>query len=212
MNMILEKLNYPYVLELASGMTPREIDLADKTKIIETDLKDMVKIKKDIVNEIDFDGNFKMYPLNVINNKEFMALGKLFDNKKPIAIIHSGLWTYLNKDEQKKLTQNIKGFLKRYSKRGYWITSDVRPRSEFKNNFFRFFRRGITKKTGRAPTRFDSDKELIDYMKKAGFKVKVIDVLNEIYNKMYLPKIFNLKKEDVSAQSQGMKVYIMRLK
>jgi O-methyltransferase involved in polyketide biosynthesis len=207
MNQVLKELRYPYVVELASGFTPRGIELAEKTKIIESDLDNVVRIKREII-----DKNFRIVPLNALDKEAFMKLGRAFDSKRPVAVIHSGLWTYLNKEEQKKLTSNIRDFLKKYSKRGYWITSDIRPRSEFKNNFFRFFRKGITKKTGRPTMRFDSDEELKEFMSKFGFKVKIVDVMDKIYDKLYIPKKFNLKKADVYAQSQGMKIYIMQLK
>jgi len=210
-NKVLEKLGNPDVLELASGVTPRGIELSHKCNIIETDLKDLAKIKKEIISELN-KNSFEIIPLNALDKKEFLAIGKKFSRKKPIAIVHSGLWTYLDKEEQIELTSNIKSFLQKYSPKGYWITPDIRPPSLLKNNFYRLYRKKITSRTGRPATRFNNEKELNEFMSKAGFKVKSVSILDEIYNNLEIPKLFHLKKEDVFKQAQGMKIYIMTLK
>jgi len=213
-NSTLKKLKNPYVLELAAGVTPRGLEFADENKYyIESDLADLVKIKKKILQKLNRD-KVNIIPLNVLNKKDLMNVGEIYrksKSKKPLAVIHSGLWTYLDKEEQAVMSENIKSLLKKYSPKGYWVSLDFRPKSLQKNLFFRFFRRGISKKTGRQPTRFSSQKELVEYMNKKGFSVKIIKN-KEIVSRMNTPKKFKLNVQDVLRQGRDFEVYVMRLK
>ncbi len=209
----LKKLKHPYILEIAAGLSPRGIDYPGL--YIESDLRKIISIKSKILKDMHKKReNHKLVELNILDRKQLFKIGNIYlnsDQKRPLAIIHAGLWTYLTKKEQILMRDNTKDFLERFCKKGYWLSSDFRPKSLQKNNFFRFFRKKITKQTGRGPTRFRSDKDLIKFMKEGGFKVKIISNKKIIKN-LNCKKKFNLTYSEIIKQTLGLKVYIMQLK
>jgi len=213
MDYTLKKLNYPNVIEVASGLSPRGIIYPGL--YIETDLKNMIEIKKKVLADIFISKkDYFLEPLNILDKKQLFNIGKIYrksNSKKPLAIIHSGLWTYLTKEEQLIMRNNIREFLKKFCKKGYWISQDFRPKSFQKNLFFKFFRGGITKKTGRPTNRFASEEEMISFMNAGGLKVRVLSN-NSILNNLNTKKKFNLNIEDIKRQTSDMKMYIIQLK
>jgi O-methyltransferase involved in polyketide biosynthesis len=212
-NKTLKKLNNPSVIEIAAGLTPRGLEYKQKIFYVETDLPKIKKIKKDVLKQIPEGRKIKIIPLNILNKKQLFKIGEYYKKtkvKKPLAIIHSGLWTYLDKQEQKIMAKNIKEFLQKYSVKGYWISSDFRPKSLQKNIFFKYFGKGVTKKTKRPPTRFKNKKDIRKFMHNTGFNIKIISN-KEIVKYMNTPKKFKLKINDVLKQSRNFEVYVMTL-
>ncbi len=207
-NSTLEKLNFPTTIEIASGMTPRALNY--KKEIIETDLSNIIKIKQKILEKIT-KIEVKIISLNILDKKSLMNLGNKIKNKNHVALTHTGLWTYLSKEEQNKMAENIREFLKKHSKRGYWISADFQPKSIQKNFLFKYFRNQISKKTKRNPNRFNSEKEILKFMQAHGFKVRKI-FNKEIIKNMKTIKKFKLKKSEVLKQGNNFKVYIMTLR
>lgn len=206
-NSTLKKLNNPFTIEIAAGMTPRGLEFSNKN-YIETDLPKIIKIKKDLSK------NAKTLSLNIINKKDLFKIAEIYKKtktKKPLAITHTGLWTYLNDKEQNIMAENIKETLKKYSPSGYWVSLDFRPRSVQKNIFFKYFRKGITKKTKRQPNRFKSERAIREFMDKKGFNLKVIKN-KEILRNMDTIKKFKLNSEEVLKQGSNFGVYVMTLK
>jgi len=207
----LRKLGNPPVLELASGLSPRGIYYPNL--YIETDLKNMISIKKKLLKNLPKREKHILMPLNILNRKSLFKIGKIYlkYKNKPIAIINAGLWTYLTKEEQKIGRDNIRDFLKLYSPKGYWITPDFRPKSLQKNLALKIYRGSITKKTGRPSVRFTSDEEVSSFMNEAGLKLKIASNENIIKN-LNTKNKFNLSTEDIKRQTSGMKIYVVQLK
>lgn len=218
LNNTLRKLKNPDILELACGLTPRGLELTknDPERIyFETDLSGMLNIKKKIVKGLNIKPSKRhlLESLNILDKKTLNKIGykyKKFNSNRNLAIIHTGLWTYLTDDEQSIMTDNIKTFLKKYSPNGFWVSPDFRRRVKSKNYFFYYFRKGITKKTGRSTNQFKDEAEMISFMNKHGFNTKRVSN-QEVIKDCNSMKKFHLSKPEALEQF-NCDVYVMSLK
>lgn len=218
LNNTLRKLKNPDVLELACGLTPRGLELTkdDPERIyFETDLPGMLNIKRKIVEGLNLKPSKRhlIESLNILDQKALNKIGdkyKKFNSKRNLAIIHTGLWTYLTDDEQSRMADNIRIFLNKYSPNGFWVSPDFRRRVKSKNYLFYYLRKGVTKKTGRPTNQFKDEHEMISFMNKHGFDVK------RVSNKEVIKDCNSLKKfhlsESEALDQFNCDVYVMRLK
>lgn len=136
-NKLLEDIGDEYaVVEIASGLSSRGLEWSKRDSIyIETDLPDMLRIKKHVIDKILIEtrgtqnSHHYFYPLNVMDCEDWERLGQAFfsEKKHNIAVIHEGLANYLSRDEKDVLRDNIKRFLRTYASLGVWITPDFYP-------------------------------------------------------------------------------------
>lgn len=211
-NDVLNKSSNCSVLELASGLSPRMLEFHDKINYIESDLNEMVSIKKYITNDIYKNFNKKnILKLNPLNLEELLSFGKYFDKNREINIINEGFMMYLSNQEQTKLRDNIASFLSTYSKSGSWITTDFSSR-EFKKEktLVNLFMNKIENRTNRKFNRFFDDKSVHDFLRKGGLNAELIDNKNVIDNLSCLKKM-NLKKDDAKKVLNLYKVWKIKL-
>jgi O-methyltransferase involved in polyketide biosynthesis len=126
---LLEKLTVNNILELSSGFSFRGLELTAKKKIhyIDTDLPDVVAIKKEFVKELkkevpESEGTLEITPLNCLDKEQFIQIINHFP-KGSIAIVNEGLLMYLNTEEKEKVCKIIYDILK--ERGGFWITADI---------------------------------------------------------------------------------------
>lgn len=117
------------IMELSSGFSFRGLDFTIRKDVhyIDTDLPDMIKKKKDLVNRLEQGqsekkGKLELLPLNALDEKTFKEIVQRFEDG-PIAIINEGLLLYLNTQEKERLCSIIQSVLK--ERGGYWITTDI---------------------------------------------------------------------------------------
>lgn len=111
LNEALSKIDDAFIVEIASGLSPRSLDFLNKKDIIyvETELKGLIKIKEGILKDIILKKNLKdknlfFISVNPLNKKDIDKVGKIYEKigkNKRLILIHEGLLMYLNKKEKK---------------------------------------------------------------------------------------------------------------
>jgi O-methyltransferase involved in polyketide biosynthesis len=119
------------IVELAGGLSLRGYWLAQREAItyLDTDLPEMIETKRALVNELI--GTLAQKPL--LGDVKLGALDALADGALattvdalpagPIAIVHEGLFMYLDDAEKKRLAASVRDVLTKRG--GVWITADI---------------------------------------------------------------------------------------
>lgn len=228
-NNALEAEGNPHVMELASGFSPRGLDFTRKDAnqiYIETDLAGLQQIKREIVegirqNEV-LEGltatpNYHLIPLNCVNRKEFMRAAKPYADSardKPLAIVHGGLFPYLDREEQKMTRDNIAEVLRTYSPDGMWVTPDIVLKGNVKtfmtNPIMWWRRKKIGKKTGRKLSFFEDENEAKEFLAEGGFKTEVIHSAY-LADSLSCVKNLGLNPDKVRQKASSYDIYKMKL-
>jgi len=122
------------ILELASGLSPRGLEMGDGTPYyIESDLEEMIGHKEEITRkvrklegkEISKDHYFRtINPIYEDDLEKAAQIMQAYSSENPLAIVHEGFFMYSSESERKTARDNIRNFLARYNPQGAWITPD----------------------------------------------------------------------------------------
>ncbi|HVT86437.1 MAG TPA: hypothetical protein VHD35_14635, partial [Chitinophagaceae bacterium] len=132
---LLSEFHSPNLLELSSGYSCRGVHLCLEKEIhfIDTDLPDLIRNKKKLVDELlketgkKFKGHYESVALNALDPSAFSKIIKKF-SEESLTVINEGLLPYLDIKEKMLLCSNIRNALKHHD--GYWITGDVYIKDE----------------------------------------------------------------------------------
>jgi O-methyltransferase involved in polyketide biosynthesis len=130
---LLSSLPGTNILELSAGYSFRGLEITRRKNVcyVDTDLPEVISLKKDLLSKLQLDttsnpGTLETISLNALDAEQFNKVVDSFP-AGPIIIINEGLLMYLNKNEKKILCGIIHQVLKKRG--GYWITADVYVRS-----------------------------------------------------------------------------------
>ena len=134
--------NIKQVLEFASGISLRGLAMTKDPDLIyvETDLPGLNDEKVKLVNtvmerhEINKRSNLFFHSANILNYSDIEPALSHFDVKKPVAIVHEGLFQYLTREEKAIAAKNIYKILKAFG--GRWITPDLDTKSAIHRQAF----------------------------------------------------------------------------
>lgn len=183
------------VIEFASGLSLRGLALTSEPhaqirRYVETDLPEMSAEKIMIVDAISKSrrlqksSNLHFFSTNILNKSEIEAATASFDRKKPVTIVHEGLFQYLSMEERVTAANNLRWVLQTFG--GAWITPDFESLasqtnddqlSQSKTNEAQKSAQkliaGITRITQRdlAVTAFEDDEEIYTFFTKLGFRI-----------------------------------------
>jgi O-methyltransferase involved in polyketide biosynthesis len=199
---LLDDLPVKNILELSSGFSFRSLETIRKKEIyyIDTDLPDLIAIKKNIItillNEsLRQEGKLELFPLNALDHNPFQEVVAHFPDGE-IAIVNEGLLMYLNTDEQEKLCHNIHKILMECG--GYWITGDIYIKNPGKLNL------NIDPKTKRffdqhriENNKFESFEEAETFFRRMGFRIDKEADMNssKLSSLKYFMKSNNIKQQ-----------------
>jgi O-methyltransferase involved in polyketide biosynthesis len=115
------------ILELSSGFSFRGLALCRERNLyyIDTDLPEVIMIKRQFVSALDnvgAQGRYELQPLNVLDEPALDAIVARFP-PGPLTIVNEGLLVYLDMPEKEKLCTIIRRVL--LARGGCWITADV---------------------------------------------------------------------------------------
>lgn len=126
---LLEEKGATQVLELASGLSPRGMDFAQRGVVyVEADLAESTSMKREIVTAIfgSVPEGLHLCPASVVDRAQLLACCSPFDTGQPVAVTTEGLLRYLTFEEKTQLAANVYEILRRYG--GWWITPDIHLR------------------------------------------------------------------------------------
>lgn len=181
-NHILKEHGSSQVLELASGLSPRGMDLAQRGVVyVEADLPESVARKREIVTAIlgAVPANLHLCAASVIDREQLLACAAVF-GKKPVAVTTEGLLRYLTFDEKRRLSANVLELLARFG--GMWVTTDIHLR-KFLLGHRRALRHATeTERLGRDldPNYFDDLDHARQFFEECGFEVESRPLLDGI--------------------------------
>jgi O-methyltransferase involved in polyketide biosynthesis len=199
---LLKDLTISNILELSSGFSFRSLDHARKQGVyyIDTDLPDIIAQKREFVKSLlrninDIKGKLELLPLNVLDEKSFLEITGHFP-AGGVAIVNEGLFTYLDRTEQKKLCTVIHSILK--ERGGCWINADIYLRNrqpqmglQYNDKVKRFYEQHDTEINS-----FESFGEAEIFFREMGFEVgKEARVkMSELSSMKYLIRSITLRQ------------------
>jgi len=178
-NEILMNLNHP-VIEIAAGLSPRGLEFSDKVPYMETDLPDMISLKKEIAGKIKPRSSHYFASLNIIDKESFYYFFKNlppdFDGK-PVAVVSEGLMMYFSEREKVQMRDNLAGLSKIHNNAVYWVTTDFSARDTFQDDILiDTVMKNVEKSTKRKLNRFSSDADVRKFLNSASLKGKVFSI------------------------------------
>ncbi len=207
------------IVEVASGLSPRGLEWSKDCRLyIETDLPDMLRIKRRVLDELleqsgGFpDGQHKLYPLNAMNYAEWDGLGKEFfgGEKMNIAVAHEGLASYLSQSEKDVLRDNIHKFLQTFASKGMWITPDFYTYGNMQKTWvLDIINSRIETRTGRKYHHFATDEQVKAYLQQGGFDVSCYSS-SMIFSQLSCLKRLDLDKDRIFKIVSTFKTWLAR--
>ncbi len=182
-NGILEERGATQVLELAAGLSPRGMALAQRgIRYVEIDLPDSIALKREIVTAIlgDVPADLSLCGAHVLNREEFLECASTLGGG-PVAVTTEGLLRYLTFEEKAQLAANVHELLSRHG--GAWITTDIHVRQLFTHRRRTPINRATeTERLGRNldPNYFDDVEHARQFFEKCGFQVESRPLLQGI--------------------------------
>lgn len=216
---LFRKIGIKQVLELASGLSPRGLNLAlEGITYVEVDLAKVLDIKRNVIKRLknsDKIGDIKNLYLengNVLSLTDLKKAAKHFNPKLPIAIINEGLMRYLNFEEKRKLAGNIHTLLSRFG--GVWITSDIslKKTQEGENQVNTGHIKRISEMTGVdiVGNRFENVTQGKKFFNDLGFSIESHSFM-EVEDQLYSVKKLNILREDVLRLNKDAVVFVMNI-
>ncbi len=218
LNDALFKINNAFIVELASGLSPRSLEFLNKKDIfyVETELAGLINLKEKILNEIIIQKklnakNLFFLKINPLDKKDMDKIGKLYLEKgqnKRLLIVHEGLLMYFNKDEKKVFRDNLGYLFKKYSKKGLWLTSDFSRIKMKKDEVLGVenIRDKISKVTNREFDYFDSEEETKKFLEEGNFESEFLSN-KKIISKLIEEKGLQFNKDHILNSSKGYRIW-----
>jgi len=222
LNESLSKIDDAFIVEIASGLSPKSLEFSNKEKIIyvETELKGLINLKEKILKEVILqkkldNRNLFFMAINPLEKKDMDKIGRVYLKKgknKKIIIIHEGLLMYFDKNEKKIFRNNIRYLFETYSKKGLWLTSDFSRIQKKKDEILgkENIREKISKITKRKFDYFESEEETKDFLKEGGFESEVISN-GKVISNLIEKKSLQFNKNSILDSSKGYRIWRIKL-
>ena len=187
---LIRKSGASQVLELASGYSLRGLDLtrAGSLCYVETDLRDVVATKLDLLEELRQRHDIAPTPLHVVmaadalDIEQLRSAASVFDRCRPLMVLCEGLIGYLTREETGRLAETVRSLIGAFS-HGWWIVPDFAFKTEIRNlppERIRL-REAITGVTERQldASAFEDGDDLASFLRRVGFDVLVRSQVDE---------------------------------
>jgi len=216
-NKLVLAQNYFQILDIASGLTPRGLEMTRNkdVKYVEVDLPEIIKQKRSIVqailkkDNIPSRINLHLEIGNALSIKDLKKATKHFEKDKPIIIITEGLLRYFDFKEKTIVAKNVNALLKTFG--GGWITPDIIYKRNLSPAFVANNER-VSKLTGIniEVNKFSSVEAARTFFKNLGFKIQSHGFL-EVLSDLVSPEKLKMSQNDVKEIIGPRIVFIMKL-
>jgi O-methyltransferase involved in polyketide biosynthesis len=214
-NKMLIESGVNQVLEIASGLSPRGLELTDDKSVnyTEVDLPGIMAKKRKIVERIGDKDNLHLEDGNALDISTLEKATKHFDQSKPIVVINEGLLRYLDFNQKTIVARNIYTLLQQFG--GVWITPDITLREVMKaeDNVYKGQNDQISSKIGVNihENCFENVSEAQKFFEILNFTVEKHN-FSEIIDELVSPKKLNQSQEEVKALIDKAWVFVMKIK
>jgi len=212
-NRLVRESNSNQILEIASGYSPRGIEMAQDASVnyVELDRPVVANRKRALVDSLIFrqkipvESNLHILGGDALSSLDLEAAAKFFGDG-PLTIINEGLLKYLTIEEKATLGRNIHRLLSRFG--GVWITPDFSPdvpsikksdREIEMHKGFDFKKRA-----------FGSMEEFIAFFEQLGFTVEQRN-FGEIANELVSPKVIGFSEKETKDIIKKSTAFVMRV-
>lgn len=216
-NNLLNKSNIKQVVELASGYSSRGIIYSKNNyNYIEVDLSQVIKTKKELINNLfgSLSSNHYLINGNVLRKEVFVDIDRHLNKDEPVCIINEGLLRYLSFNEKKLVAKNIYNLLSTHG--GIWITSDVTPKKFIasQEKAIKDFNNKLTNMTSRNKinNRFNDINYVKAFFGDLGFNLVEVHKFNEVKNELYSVNNLNIINNNIDKTLEYAIVVIMAIK
>ncbi|KAF3886361.1 MULTISPECIES: class I SAM-dependent methyltransferase [Nostocales] len=212
-NQVMAQYQITQILELASGLLPRGLNLSCDPNItfIETDLPAMICCKQQLVQQLIGERpNLHFVELDATSSRsDFLKSTFHFKAEQPVMILCEGLLTHLTLSEKQKVCSNVREVLHAYG--GVWITPDfidtVSLSRSLENDpeLQKLIQTG-TDFTGRSlvDRNFTTPEQARQFASEQGFRVveySLLNVINELSSLRFLGVDAEVVKKMLATQS-----------
>lgn len=226
-NHMLAKYKIAQVLERASGLSPRGLDMSKDPNIryVETDLSPIIHEKQHIIESIlvhssEQRANLAFGELNMTDREQFSHAASLLrpgpvavvSEEGPGAVISEGVLLYLNREETEEAARNIRGLLADHG--GVWITDvvtreDLRKFAQADPKTRRVIElvSGMTERSLESNP-FRDEQEARDFFGAQGYSVETFSQA-ELVDQLTTIDHLGLNKERVRQQLASRKIWAM---
>lgn len=203
------------ILEVASGLTPRGMEMTESGEIdiyVEMDLPGIMRTKREIVAAV-FKGSESeklfLEEGSALELKDMETAARRFDPAKPIAVVMEGFLRYLDFNTKALVARSTLLLLKRFG--GVWITTDITLKSTRRHER-EAARHGYVKEAAgidMEENKFDSADVAAEFFEKLGFTVER-HVLGEVVDRLVSPTRLNLSISDIRDRLGKSSAFVMR--
>ncbi len=164
------------VLEVAAGFSTRGIaEVGGREAFLETDLPDLIARKPALVAAIAGPPGPKHHfaTLNLCARADVEAVGRRLADlrlRQPLAVVHEGLWMYLDPTEQRLARDHVRWLLATHSPQGVWITPDFSERDRPGTFAQRLLTRRLVRRTQREFHRFAAAEQVHEFLREGGLR------------------------------------------
>ncbi len=189
-NAMIRRAGARQVLELASGLSPRGLELTDDPAIrfIETDLPEATAEKRHVLTTLSGTQRFtprhnlRIVTADALDHDQLqLAASQNFKSSQRLHIVHEGLLQYLSSSETEQVAHNVHHLLGHFG--GAWITPDFSLKADaaLASDQQKLFQRIVADVTERTLYNnvFENTEHLREYFRHLGFQV-------EVFNQLYL--------------------------
>jgi len=227
-NHLIEQERIDQVLEIASGYSPRGLNMAKDPSVeyVEIDLHGVMEVKKRIVeklvsrSEVPLEPNLRLEEGNALDIQDLLTATHTF-KVKPIIIANEGLLQYLNLDEKRTLGGNVHQLLGRFG--GVWITPDIATQTQVslisKQTQVSLFKDRPKKRAIKIQNitgidmmnnLFESEEAARSFFESLGFVVEQHSFI-EVADELVLPQRFKLAKEQIDKILGRFVAFVMKV-
>ncbi len=217
LNELIKKEKAQQIVELASGLTPRGLELTEGNSsvlYVEMDLPGILAEKEEIIKKIAKDKkvnnsqNLYFEAGNALKSEDLDKATSHFDREKEITIINEGLLRYLSHDEKKQLALAIKSQLQKFG--GQWITPDI----GFKERVHRVVQpeklAPLTGVDDFEANLFVDENTAKEFFENLGFNVKM-HKYGEVEDQLVSPERLNVDKDKLKEMLNWSVAFVMRV-
>lgn len=217
LNHLIQKSGVNQVFEVASGLTPRGIEMTEASMAdvyVELDLPGIMRTKREIVAAIyknlgHESGKLFLEEGSALELEDMRAAAAHFDSAKPIAVIMEGFLRYLDFSTKALVAKNTHSILGHFG--GVWITTDITLKGTRRHER-EVDRRGYVQQTAgidMEENMFDSADAAQEFFEKLGFVVER-HTLGEVVREMVSPARLNLPLSDIQTRLSKSFAFVMR--
>lgn len=218
-NHLIEKNKINQILEIASGLSPRGLEMTDENQslqYVEVDLPVMAGYKREMLQNLFAQhkakarNNLHIEDGNALDQNSLLAATQYFKNE-PTTIVSEGLLRYLNFNQKAVVARNVQSLLEKFG--GSWITPDVTLKKILAYEDERIDnRRRILALSGIdvGANSFESEEEARKFFVDLGFSVERHSFL-EVIDELVSPKKLGLSPKEVEDSLRYAVVFVMKL-